>query len=409
MDQSQTEKIKKVDDSTLSVSMRDFIMEGDGIFDFSSSSLASARLCGYFSSEFAYRPLDDKYKILSHKYGISLYSGADSYSILLKESSLQRVLQDNRVAVVVYPSSMLNKSDNSFFHKNIIAYFDHKAGKFYSIRDNRETKDFDLILIINTSYNDMAIPEDIKRNYKGYEVFCVGNFLNVDGNKDLQTIDMYKSTELSVLDRPVIAIAGLCSGLGKWDVQLSLLKKMKEDGLEIGAVSNNPIGLLYDINVFAFPNKLKFPDVVYSINRFMYLYEINRDIDAWLVNIGGAIDQINMLNTYNFGKFMDAYLSAANIDIVLLCINPSVDIDFLKLEVAYLYKHGVEKVIFVLSHNDINATTMDYKDGLQTYYVDEKKYNLAFEYLKENMEEMIFGVRDIENGRLYDYIIEILS
>lgn len=255
----------------------------------------------------------------------------------------------------------------------------------------------------------MAIPEDIKRNYKGYEVFCVGNFLNVDGNKDLQTIDMYKSTELSVLDRPVIAIAGLCSGLGKWDVQLSLLKKMKEDGLEIGAVSNNPIGLLYDINVFAFPNMLKFPDVVYSINRFMYLYEINRDIDAWLVNIGGAIDQINMLNTYNFGKFMDAYLSAANIDIVLLCINPSVDIDFLKLEVAYLYKHGVEKVIFVLSHNDINATTMDYKDGLQTYYVDEKKYNLAFEYLKENMEEMIFGVRDIENGRLYDYIIEILS
>ena len=409
VDQSQTEKIKKVDDSTLSVSMRDFIMEGDGIFDFSSSSLASARLCGYFSSEFAYRPLDDKYKILSHKYGISLYSGADSYSILLKESSLQRVLQDNRVAVVVYPSSMLNKSDNSFFHKNIIAYFDHKAGKFYSIRDNRETKDFDLILIINTSYNDMAIPEDIKRNYKGYEVFCVGNFLNVDGNKDLQTIYMYKSTELSVLDRPVIAIAGLCSGLGKWDVQLSLLKKMKEDGLEIGAVSNNPIGLLYDINVFAFPNKLKFPDVVYSINRFMYLYEINRDIDAWLVNIGGAIDQINMLNTYNFGKFMDAYLSAANIDIVLLCINPSVDIDFLKLEVAYLYKHGVEKVIFVLSHNDINATTMDYKDGLQTYYVDEKKYNLAFEYLKENMEEMIFGVRDIENGRLYDYIIEILS
>lgn len=88
VDQSQTEKIKKVDDSTLSVSMRDFIMEGDGIFDFSSSSLASARLCGYFSSEFAYRPLDDKYKILSHKYGISLYSGADSYSILLKESSL---------------------------------------------------------------------------------------------------------------------------------------------------------------------------------------------------------------------------------------------------------------------------------------------------------------------------------
>lgn len=176
VDQSQTEKIKKMDASTLSVSMRDFIMERDGIFDFSSSSLACARLCGYLSGEFACRPLDDKYKILSHKYGISLYSGLDNCSNSLKESSLQSALQDNRVAVVVYPSSVLNKSDNHFFHKNVVAYFNHEVGKFCSICDNGETKDFDLILIINTSYNDMEISEDIKNNYKGYEVLCVGNF-----------------------------------------------------------------------------------------------------------------------------------------------------------------------------------------------------------------------------------------
>lgn len=407
VDQDQEDIIKNVDASTVSISMRDFIAEGG--FDFSSSSLACARVSGYLCKEFAYRPLDDKYKILSHKYNITLYSGSDSCSTLLSESNLQKIIQNKKVAVVVYPSSMLKEFDKNFFEKNIIAFFDHDKGEFYSIIDHKETKDFDLILLINTSYNDMEIVEHVKNSYKGYDVVCVGNFLNLDGNKELQTFEEYKATELAVLEKPVIAIAGLCNGLNKWDVQLSLLKKMRTDGFEIGAISNNPIGLLYGINVFSYPNKLKFPDIVYSINRFMYLYEIYKNIDAWIINIGGGIDQINMLNTYNFGKLMDAYLSAANIDIVILCITPSVDINFLKLEVSYLYKHGVEKVFFVLSHYDINGTTTDYKNGLQTYYVDDNKYNSALTYLNENMEEIVFGMHDLEEGRVYDNIIQTLS
>lgn len=407
VDQDQEEMIKNVDASTVSISMRDFIVE-DG-FDFSSSSLACARVSGYFCKEFAHRPLDDKYKILSHKYNITLYSGADYCSTLLEKSNLQKIIKNKKVAVVIYPSSILKEADNNFLEKNIVAYFDHDKGEFYSINDHKETKDFDLILLINTSYIDMEIAEDVKNKYKGYDVVCVGNFLNMDGSKELQTFEEYKATELAVLEKPVIAVAGVCSGLKKWNVQLSLLKKMKTDGFEIGAISNNPIGLLYGINVFAYPNNLKFPDIVYSINRYMYLYEIYKNIDAWIINIGGGVDQINMLNTYNFGKLMDAYLSAANIDIVILCITPSVDINFLKLEVSYLYKHGVEKVFFVLSHYDINGTTTDYKNGLQTYYVDENKYNSALTYLNENMEEIVFGMHDLEDGRVYDNIIQTLS
>lgn len=163
------------------------------------------------------------------------------------------------------------------------------------------------------------------------------------------------------------------------------------------------------MNVFSFPGELKFPDIVYSINRFMCLYEISMDIDAWLINIGGAVGQVNSLNTYNFGKLVDAYLSAANIDIVVMCINPSIDVKFLKLQMAYLYKHGVEKIFLVLSHNDINAATMDYKDGLQTYYIDEKKYSAALDYLKQNVEETVLALSDVADGKLYDNIINILA
>lgn len=54
-------------------------------------------------------------------------------------------------------------------------------------------------------------------------------------------------------------------------------------------------------------------------------------MDAWLINIVGAIGQVNILNTYNFGKLADAYFSTANIDVAIMCVNPSEDAANLKL------------------------------------------------------------------------------
>lgn len=141
----------------------------------------------------------------------------------------------------------------------------------------------------------------------------------------------------------------------------------------------------------------------------MYLSEVNEEMDAWLVNIGGAIGQVNNLNTYNFGKLADAYFSAVNIDVAVMCVNTFVDVSNLKLQLANLYKHGIENIFIVLSHNDIDATTMDYKDGLQTYYVDNEKYLQALKYLKENVKEKVFSLEDVQNGILYEKVIEVLS
>lgn len=142
----------------------------------------------------------------------------------------------------------------------------------------------------------------------------------------------------------------------------------------------------------------------------MYVSEINKDIDAWLINIGwGAVDQVNTMNTCNFGKLTDAYFCAANIDIAIICVNPSTDVSYLRLQPAHMYKYGIEEIFIVLSHYEINASTIDYKDGLQTYYVDDSKYFAAFNNLKKNIEEKVFTFTDVENGVLYKNIIELLS
>lgn len=411
VDQQQTEKIKTIDDTTVSISMRDFIItEKDMEFDFSSSSLACARVCGYLCDDFSDMPLNDKFKILSRKYNINLYSSDNiSFGTSLKESGIQDILLNNRVAIVLFPSKLFKSLNKNLIHENIVAYYDHEKCDFYSFSNGESTKDFDIIIILNSAYIDLEVPVTIKEKYRNYKIICIGNFLKRDDNKHLYDYSEYESSEICVLEKPVIAIMSLCSGLNKSDIQLSLLNSLKQDGLDIESVSNNPIGVLYNTNVFNFPSELRFPNIVYSINKFMYLSEINKDMDAWLINIGGAIGQVNSLNTYNFGKLADAYLSAANIDVAIICVNPSIDVSYLKLQLAYLYKHGVEKVFIVLSHNDINASTMDYRDGLQTYYIDNTKYLDAFEYLKKNVEEKVFTLNDVQSGTLYQNVIEALS
>lgn len=65
VDQKQTEKIKTLNATTVSVSMKDYIITENGVeFDFSSSSMACARVCGYFCDILGDVSLNDKYKML---------------------------------------------------------------------------------------------------------------------------------------------------------------------------------------------------------------------------------------------------------------------------------------------------------------------------------------------------------
>jgi hypothetical protein len=411
VDQKQEEKITAVAPTTIAVPMRDYIITENGMeYDFGSSSMACARVFGYFCDELCDKPLDDKYKVLFKRYNIKIHNKDDIYcSNTLDEGEIQSILSDNKVAIVFFPTSVHVNVNKNILHKNIVAYYDEESGEFCGFKDGKETNDFDVIILLNSLYHDLEVPAKIKEKYRDYKILYIGNFLKKDDNKYLSDYNNYSSSKMTVLEKPVIAIASLCSGLNKSDVQVSLLDSLKKDGLDIKAVSNNPIGMIYNIEVFNYPTELKFPDIVYSINKFMYLTEVNEDIDAWLINIGGAVGQVNNLNTYNFGKLADAYFSATNIDVAIICVNTFVDASNLKLQLANLYKHGIEHIFILLSHNDIDASTMDYREGLQTYYVDNKNYLESFQYLKENIKEKVFTLDDIQCGNLYEEIIEVLS
>lgn len=413
VEQEQSEKIRIIGDTTIAVSMNDYIMSEEGAeFDFSSTSLGCARACGYLCEALGDGVIKDKYKVLLKKYDIHIHDSESFYgdnNNILEANKIESILSNNRVGAVVFPESAIQNINKNMLHENIVAYYDYEKNAFYTFFDGKETENFDVILLLNSLQYNLKLSSMIEQKYKNYTIIYIGNFYNKDNNSYLWDYNKYSTSKMSVLKRPVIAVVGLCSDVNKIDVQISVLKSLEQDGLAIKAVTNNPMGLLYDMDVFNYPKELRFPDIVYSINRYMYLTEVNVNLDAWLINIGGGIGAINIMNTYNFGKLVDAYFSAANIDVVVMCVNTYVDITNLRLQLANLYKYGIGNIFIVMSHKDIDLSTLNYKDGLQTYYVDEEKYHEAFEFLKENVEEKVFTLEDVKNGYLYTSILDTLS
>lgn len=413
VEQEQSEKIRIIGDTTIAVSMNDYIMSEEGAeFDFSSTSLGCARACGYLCEALGDGVIKDKYKVLLKKYDIHIHDSESFYgdnNNILEANEIESILSNNRVGAVVFPESAIQNINKNMLYENIVAYYDYEKNAFYTFFDGKETENFDVILLLNSLQYNLKLSSMIEQKYKNYTIIYIGNFYNKDNNSYLWDYNKYSTSKMSVLKRPVIAVVGLCSDVNKIDVQISVLKSLEQDGLAIKAVTNNPMGLLYDMDVFNYPKELRFPDIVYSINRYMYLTEVNVNLDAWLINIGGGIGAINIMNTYNFGKLVDAYFSAANIDVVVMCVNTYVDITNLRLQLANLYKYGIGNIFIVMSHKDIDLSTLNYKDGLQTYYVDEEKYHEAFEFLKENVEEKVFTLEDVKNGYLYTSILDTLS
>ena len=46
--------------------------------------------------------------------------------------------------------------------------------------------------------------------------------------------------------------------------------------------------MLYNFEVFKYPENVVFPDTVLAINSYMWKAEMEAEPDAWLVNIGGG-------------------------------------------------------------------------------------------------------------------------
>ena len=70
VEQEQSEKIRIIGDTTIAVSMNDYIMSEEGAeFDFSSTSLGCARACGYLCEAIGDGVIKDNHCSCFYSYG----------------------------------------------------------------------------------------------------------------------------------------------------------------------------------------------------------------------------------------------------------------------------------------------------------------------------------------------------
>lgn len=118
---------------------------------------------------------------------------------------------------------------------------------------------------------------------------------------------------------------------------------------------------------------------------------------------------VNNFNKFSYGKLIESYFQAVNVDILVFCVPVFVELEMLKLNISRAYTYGIKKNFLVISQNTFEGSTMNSFDALKMYRIDSQKYHIAVDYIKQNFDGEVFEFFDACNGKLYDQIINLLS
>jgi hypothetical protein len=408
----QKETIQKINEHTLSLKTAEKIIEEQGIeFDFSSTSMASAYFSGLFAKKLDSNPLLDKFVMLNKFYDLNIKTESDYLdSLEYEEIKIYEKIKNKKVAVVLLPLSDNWPLNKKLKNKNIVAIYDAYRENFYSCEDkNLQADNFDIVLIINSAWYEVTLSETIKEKFKNYETIFIGKFKNLSSKKSLvYSHNDFISENMSTIENPLILISGVSWSLDKFNTQKQLVENFQEDDFDVKAVTYKPEGIVYGFDVFEYPQKIVFPDIVCSINNYMYCNENSKSFDVWIINVGGGMF-INNFNKFDFGKLTEAYFHAVDVDVLILHIPTFIDVDQLNLHVSKANLFGIRNVFFVVSQYTFEGSTLNFTDSVQMYHVDDKVYIENINNLKEKSNLKIFTPQDVKKALLYKEIMNTLE
>jgi len=423
VDAKQKQLVEKVTDTAVSVRTQPETQP--------STSMAAAYFSGIFAKDLAGTPVFDKFNVLYHNYEIKLDRVHEFFAKTDKESfvkdyhsGLYENLKGKKKAVILLPECAdSNKNNVDFFacettlellSEDIVAFYDYAKGNFYSLKDSQiVSREFETILIINTHWYEMNTSRELEQRFSDYEIYYIGEFKkkeksNVKNFSLLKHYDL-RTNELFELKKPIILILGFGYNFNKFEVQVNLTRNFKRRGAEVKAITYNSKGIIYGFDVFEYPQKVTFPDIVCSINNHIFYGEFSETLDMWIINIGGSCFFVNNQNKNNFGKLSESYFHAANVDVVVVCIDCFASLESLHTFLLNLDKYGVKHVCFVVSKDVFDPFSADVPNSLRTYRLDKSIYQRQLRKAKNSFKSSLFTLEDVANNKLYENIINFFE
>lgn len=290
-------------------------------------------------------------------------------------------------------------------NKNIIGFCD-STFKFINVlrSDIDKSKLAENLIVINPVYSSR-----MKYKTTGFKnVQYIGVFDNHDNCKPM----LCKKKKIRDITTPLILIAGVGMECGKFIVQLELMNQMISLKYPSSCITYNPLGYLFDMEVFAYPLNISYPEIVYSINNVVSDIECNnsQDLEAIIINAAGGIFPINKVNTNDFGMLYHAYISSLPIDYVVLCTNTSMDWSELLRKIDELDNMEIKNIAIVMSDLTYDVSTLERLNNIITFPENKdviKRYVEEYKYIFPQIK--IFTLDDVKNGDLLRDITMSLS
>lgn len=231
---------------------------------------------------------------------------------------------------------------------------------------------------------------------------------------DAKDIPIMRRGRLRNRNTPIVGIFGTSSSQGKFTLQLNLKKKFIRDGYDVAQISTEPNGYLFGANG-VYPMGYNCAVDVYNEDAVAVINEMiwdatNKDT-ADIMIVGGqsgtVIYDYSNLMQYNFAQY--ALLCGTTPDVLVVCINPHDDIEYIKRTISYLSSFGNNTIVgLVLFPVELCSTQLGY--GITKKQLSKEKIEECTKKISESMGLPVFlsgNKEDLE--KLYQLIIDAIS
>ena len=253
--------------------------------------------------------------------------------------------------------------------------------------------------LIKVDLKEYLLTECLKRNKNLYSFDKLNNYdliinKNLKESKiyfpEIKQNDLNKSIQgkLYKYSKPIVGIFGTSSKQGKFTLQLGIRKKLLELGYYIGQIGTEPSALLYGMD-YVYPmgyNKttnLKEEEVIFYLNN--NINELCKN-DKDIIIVGGqsGVLPYDTGNITFYSIHQIEFILSTQPDVVILCINPFDDVNYIIRTINFMENLIECKVI------SICIFPMNLKQDWKGIY--GKKYKITqdeFNTIKQNLEKSI--------------------
>lgn len=320
----------------------------------------------------------------------------------------RRVIKQNTVVIDSGHNIEWYKLHKQLLNKKIIGIYDIVTNKFVSL-DNRilEGKSVENIIEINGEHYVKNMMSNQERFHK-IPFQLLGKFDTNEKIIELKHFDEYNYDYIRYIKKPIIYIAGFVSGTQKYEVLIHLYEQLMMQSVNCAAMTCNPLGYVMGIATYEHPENITYPHIVYQLNAVMDENSYNDDVDILLVDIPGGITKLNWHNKYNFGMLFNAFLLAADADVVIIMLNRGIVWDSVKKEVEQIKLKNVPHIIFCISEFMFDSDTVESEQGLQLISNNEvDNENFYQEALKQLIGYKVFRYKELVDGSMVNYILSL--